>query len=80
MSFTFFFKAICCGLKKKKINDLLLDRDVENKLGNIPNPAGLGGLSRLYWPYGALTEKHLSLPKLSDLGASLLSYMVEPSV
>lgn len=66
--------------KKKKINDLVLDRDVENKFGNIPNPAGLGGLSGLFWPYGALTEECPSFPKPSDLGASLLSYMVEPSV
>lgn len=34
--------------KKKKIKGLLLDIDVENKLGNIPNTAGLGGLSRLF--------------------------------
>lgn len=61
--------------QKKKIKGLLLDRDVWNKLGNIPNTAALGGLSRLFWPHGALTENGLSPPKPDDLAASLRSYM-----
>lgn len=37
--------------KNKKTKDLLLDRDVENKLGNIPDTAvDFGGVSRLFWP------------------------------
>lgn len=67
-------------LSKKKIKDLLLDRDVENKLGNIPNTAGLGGLSRLFWPYGALTPTWLSPPKPGDPAVSLLSCTVGPHV
>lgn len=63
---------------QKKIKDLLLDRYVEDKLGNIPNTAGLGGLSRLFWPYGALTRTWLSPPKPSGPAVSLLLCTVGP--
>lgn len=60
--------------QKKKIKDLLSDRDVENKLGNVPNSAGLGGLSRLFWPYGALTQNWLSPPKAQG-SCNIIAFM-----
>ena len=74
----FRFRYICCSLEKKKIKDLLSNRDVENKLGNITDTGGFARLSRLFQPYGALTEKCPSPLKPGDLVVSLLLCMVEP--
>lgn len=65
-------------IASKKIKDLLLKRDVENKFGHIADTAALARFSRLFWPWGALTEQFLSPLKPADLVVSLLLCTVEP--
>lgn len=44
LRFFFFLRYTYCGLKKKNQRSII--RDIANKLGNVTDTAGLGGLCR----------------------------------